>query len=313
MLKLIGNRLLATIPLLLIVSVMVFSIVHLVPGDPAITILGENSTPERVAETRERLGLDDPILEQYGRWLSGAVRGDLGTSLFTSEPVSEALADRIPITLSLTAVSLVVAMLIGVTAGIVAAAKRGTFIDRLATLGASLGVAVPNYWLGSILIVTLALGRDWFPATGYTPPSESVVDWLRGLFLPAIALGSAAAAEIARQLRASLVDVLQQDYIRTARAKGMGRWLVIGKHGLKNAAMPLVTVIGFQVTVLLGGSVIVEQIFGIPGLGSLAVRKVLEQDIPVVQGIVLVSVLIVVIVNLLVDITYGWLNPKVRA
>lgn len=312
MLKVLGRRLLTMIPLLFVVSVVTFMLVHLIPGDPAVTILGENSTPERVAEVNARLGLDDPLLEQYGRWVSGLPSLDLGTSLFSTEPVRDTLGARIPVTLSLTFSALLVALLIGVPAGVIAAANPGGWIDRVATFAATLGVAVPNYLLGSLLIVALALNGDLFPATGYTPITEDPGAWLRSITLPSVALGTAAAAEITRQLRGALIDVLQQDFIRTARAMGLKGKMVIGKYALKNAAIPLVTVLGFQVTALLGGTVIVEQIFGIPGLGQLAVRKVLEQDIPVVQGIVVVAVLVVVITNLLVDLTYTYLNPKVR-
>lgn len=310
--KIIVRRLLTTIPLLFIVTLVTFMLTHLIPGDPAITILGQDSTPERIEAVRARLGLDRPIVTQYIEWIGGVFRLDFGTSLFSSEPVSESLLRRIPVTLSLTGAALLVGILIGVPAGILAATNPGTWIDRVSTLGATLGVAVPNYLLGSLLIVFLAIRFDLFPATGYVSLTEDPFGWARSITLPALALGSAAAAEIARQLRGALKDVLDQDYIRTSRAMGLRGRLVIAKYGLKNAVIPLVTVIGFQVTSLLGGTVIIEQIFGIPGLGSLAVLKVLDQDIPVIQGIVLVSVFVVVFVNFVVDMLYTYLNPKVR-
>ncbi|MDY7100619.1 MAG: ABC transporter permease [Actinomycetota bacterium] len=310
--RVLGRRLLTTIPLVFIVTLATFMLTYLIPGDPAITILGQESTPERVEAVRERLGLDEPLLEQYADWISGVPTLDLGTSLFSSEPVRDTLANRIPVTLSLTAAALAVAVAIGVPAGIIAATNPGRWLDRLATFMATLGVAAPSYLIGALLIAGLAIENSLFPATGYTPISESFTGWLRSITLPAIALGTAAAAEITRQLRGSLRDVLQQDYVRTARAMGLRGRLVVAKYGLKNAMIPLVTVIGFQVTSLLGGTVLVEQIFGIPGLGSLAVAKVLEQDIPVVQGIVLVSVLVVVATNLVVDLLYSFLDPKVR-
>ncbi|MCO8126425.1 ABC transporter permease [Acidimicrobiia bacterium EGI L10123] len=306
------RRLLTMIPLLFFVTLGTFMLTHLIPGDPAITVLGDNSTPERVEAVRERLGLNEPLLSQYADWISGVPSLDLGTSLFSSEPVRDTLANRIPVTLSLTAAALFVAVLIGVPAGILAATNPGRWIDRVATIGATLGVAAPSYLIGSLLIAWLALKSSIFPATGYVPMEESVVDWARSITLPAVALGSAAAAEIARQLRGALRSVLQEDYVRTARAMGLRGRIVVGKYALKNAMIPLVTVIGFQVTSLLGGTVIIEQIFGIQGLGSLAVRKVLEQDIPVVQGIVLVSVFVVIAVNLVVDLMYSYLDPKVR-
>lgn len=307
-----ARRLATTIPLLFVVTLATFMLTYLIPGDPAITILGQESTPERIAAVRERLGLDRPLITQYISWVSGVVQLDFGTSLFSTEPVADSLLRRIPVTLSLTGAALAVGALIGVPAGIIAATNPGSWIDRIATLVATLGVAVPNYLLGSVLIVVFALRFKLFPATGYTPLSESVTGWLQSIALPAVALGTAAAAEIARQLRGALKDVLDQDYIRTSRAMGLQGRIVIAKYGLKNAMIPLVTVIGFQVTSLLGGTVIVEQIFGIPGLGSLAVLKVLDQDIPVIQGIVLVSVFVVVFVNFVVDMLYTYLNPKVR-
>lgn len=310
--RLLVNRLVTIVPTILFVCFVTFLLTHLIPGDPAITILGQESTPSRIAEVRERLGLNEPLLKQFWEWISGLPRLDLGTSLFSSEPVRDALASRIPVTLSLTISALVVAMLIGIPAGIIAAVNPGRWIDRVVTFLATLGVAAPSYLIGALLIAGLALRNDIFPATGYIPINDSITGWLRCITLPAVALGMAAAAEIARQLRGALRDVMQQDYIRTARSMGVSGRLVIAKYGLKNAAIPLVTVIGFQVTSLLGGAVIIEQIFGLPGLGSLAVRKVLEQDIPIVQGIVLISVLVVVLTNLIVDVLYTYLDPKVR-
>lgn len=313
MLQLVVRRLLALVPLLFLVSLIVFSLVLIIPGDPAITIAGENATEAQIEATRDRLGLNDPLIVQYGRWAGNAIQGDLGTSLFSSRSVAGAIAERFPVTLTLTAASLAIALMISIPAGIAAATRRGTWVDRASTFGASLGVAMPNFWLGLVLVLVFALWNPWFPATGYVPISEDPVRWLRHITLPALTLGTAAAAETTRQLRSALSDVLQQDYIRTARAKGLPGWLVTFKHGLKNAAVPVVTVIGLQVSLLLGGSVIVEQVFGIPGLGQLAIRAVLERDIPMIQGIVVATTVTVLFVNLLVDLTYGWLNPKVRA
>lgn len=313
MLQLILRRLLALIPMLFLVSLIVFSLVLIIPGDPAITIAGENATEAQVEATRERLGLNDPVLVQYGRWAGSAIQGDLGTSLFSSRTVSGAIAERFPVTLSLTFSAILIAMLIAIPAGIIAATRRGTWMDRTATFGASLGVAMPNFWLGLVLVLVFALWNPWFPAIGYVGFTENPYQWARHMFLPALTLGTAAAAETTRQLRSALSDVLHQDYIRTARAKGLRNRVVVMKHALKNAAVPVVTVIGLQVSLLLGGAVIVEQIFGIPGLGQLAIRAVLERDIPMIQGVVVVTTVIVLFVNLLVDLTYGYLNPKVRS
>jgi peptide/nickel transport system permease protein len=313
MAQLVIRRLLALIPMVFIVSLMVFALVLLIPGDPAITISGENATEAQIQATRERLGLDDPVMVQYGRWASNAIQGDLGTSLFSSRSVSSAIAERFPVTLTLTISALIVALLIAIPAGIIAAMKRGSWIDRLATVGASAGVAMPNFWVGLVLIIIFALELEWLPALGYVSFRDDPVEAIKHLILPALTLGTAAAAETTRQLRSALVDVLHQDYIRTAKAKGLRGRAVITRHALKNAAVPVITVIGLQVSLLLGGSVIVEQVFGIPGLGQLAIRAVLERDIPMIQGVVVVTTVIVLLVNLLVDLAYGWLNPKVRA
>lgn len=313
MLKYTVRRVLMIIPLIFMVSLGVFALVHMIPGDPAITISGENATEAQIQATRERLGLDDPVVVQYLRWASAAAQGDLGQSLFSSRTVAGAIIERFPVTLSLTAGAVLVSLAISVPAGIIAAIRRGRWPDRVATLFVSVGIAMPNFWLGILLIILLALMLPVFPAVGYARISEEgIAAWAHSLVLPSLTLGMAAAAETTRQLRSSLYDVLNQDYIRTARAKGMGGAVIIGKHALKNAAVPVITVLGFQVAFLLGGSVVVEQIFGLPGLGGLAIRAVLERDIPMIQGIVVVTALLVMLVNLVVDLTYAYLDPRVR-
>lgn len=312
MLRFLTRRLLLMVPLLLIVSFMVFGLVLLVPGDPAITLAGDNATEEQIEEIREDLGLNDPVWEQYGRWAGGAIQGDLGVSLFSGRSVAKSIGERLPVTLSLATSALVIALLIAIPAGIVAAMNRGRWIDSAATLGATVGLAMPNFFLGLVLVLIFALRLGWLPATGYVALEDSPSLWARHIALPALTLGVAAAAETTRQLRASLSDVLQQDYVRTARAKGLRQRVVIFKHGLKNAAIPVVTVLGFQVAFLLGGSVIVEQLFALPGVGGLAIRAVIDRDLPVIQGVVVFSAVLVMVVNLVVDLLYGWLNPKVR-
>lgn len=306
------RRVLLMVPLLVLVSLGVFTLVLLIPGDPAITLAGENATDAQIAATRERLGLDDPILVQYLGWAGSALTGDLGSSLFSNESVTGAILGRFPVTIALTCAAMLVALVVAVPAGIVAAVYRDRWPDRVATLATSVGISLPNFWVGILLIIVLALMFPIFPAVGYTPISEGVGAWAHGLVLPGITLGTAVAAEITRQLRGSLHDVLQQDFIRTARANGLPGSVVIAKHGLKNAAVPVVTVMGFQVGFLLGGSVIVERVFGLPGLGDLAIRSVLQRDIPMIQGIVVVTAVVVMLINLLVDLSYGYLNPKVR-
>ncbi len=312
MITTIGKRLVALVPLLFVVSFAVYSLLLLVPGDPAVTLAGDNPTPELIAETRARLGLDDPILVQYGRWLGHAVRGDLGNSLYSSQSVTSAVTARLPVTLSLTVASLTFALLVSVPAGLLAARRPGGVIDRLASFGSSLGVALPSFWIGLVLIIVFTIKVKWLPPVGYVGFLDSPLVWLRHMILPAVSLGSVAAAETTRQLRGSMVDVLGADYIRTARAKGVRQRGVLLKHALRNAAGPVLTVLGLQVTFLLGGSVIVEQLFNIPGLGSLAINAVLSRDVPVIQGVVIVAVLVAVFANLLVDIAYGLLDPKVR-
>nr|WP_228046676.1 ABC transporter permease [Saccharopolyspora sp. HNM0983] len=307
------RRIGAMVPLLVLVSLIVFGLVLLVPGDPAVTIAGEDATDAQIAATRQRMGLDDPLLEQYWRWASAAVQGDLGTSMFSNRSVSGAIAERFPATLSLTAMAIVLALLVSVPAAIAAALHRGGWIDRTATLGTAVGVAMPNFWLGLLLATVFALHLDLLPATGYVPLDDAPLAWLAHLLLPAATLGLAAAAELTRQLRSALIDVFDQDYLRTARAKGLRGGSVVTKHALKNAATPVVTVLGMRISVLLGGTVVVEQIFGIPGLGQLAIEAVLQRDLPMVQGVVVVTAVLVMLANLAVDLSYGYFNPKVRA
>jgi peptide/nickel transport system permease protein len=312
MLRLVIQRLLALIPLLFIVSVLTFSFTSLLPADPADLIVGQQGTPEQYKEVRERLGLNQPIVTRYFHWVGRALHGDLGTSFFNSVKVTDAVMQRLPVTASLTAVSAMIAIIVGLAAGIAAAIRPRSLVDRFATLGATFGQAVPNFWFGLLLAAIFAVGLRWFPATGFTPITQSPWGWLRSVTLPALALGLASSAAIARQVRSSMVGVLQQDYIRAARAQGLSRRRVIFKHALKNALVPVVAVLSFQITVLLGGALIVEQVFAINGLGTLAITAVRRQDIPMIQGLVLVMVGLVVIVQLATDLIYGYLNPKAR-
>jgi peptide/nickel transport system permease protein len=312
MLRLILQRLLALVPLLFIVSVLTFSFTSLLPSDPVDLIIGDNGTQEQYELVRERLGMNQPVVVRYFQWLGKAVQGDLGTSFFNSVSVMGAVMQRLPVTLSLTAMSALIAILIGVAAGVAAALRPQSWVDRFATLGATFGQAVPNFWFGLILVAIFAVNLRWFPATGFTPITQSPWEWLRSVILPSIALGTASSAAIARQVRSAMVGVLQQDYIRAARAQGLSARRVIFKHALTNAMVPVVAVLSFQITVLLGGALIVEQVFAINGLGTLAIGAVRQQDIPMLQGLVLVMVGLVVIVQLATDVVYGLLNPKAR-
>ena len=312
MLRLIAQRLLALVPLLFVVSVLTFSFTSLLPSDPVDLILGDTGTTEQHEMLRERLGLNEPIHVRYFQWLGRAAQGDLGTSFFNSVSVTGLVMQRLPVTFSLTAISAMIAIVIGVAAGIAAALRPQSWVDRFATLGATFGQAVPNFWFGLILIAIFAVNLRWFPATGFTPLTQSPWEWLRSVILPSIALGTSSSAAIARQVRSAMVGVLQQDYIRAARAQGLSTRRVIFKHALTNAMVPVVAVLSFQITVLLGGALIVEQVFAINGLGTLAIGAVRQQDIPVLQGLVLVMVGLVVAVQLVTDVIYGLLNPKAR-
>lgn len=307
------QRLIATVPLVVIASIFIFGLVHLMPGDPAETIAGDSASEEQIEAIRVQLGLDRPVIVQYADWASRAATGDLGTSLFGGVRVADAIMARLPVTLSLTLAATAVALIIGVSAGVTAALRPGSLVDRLLTAAASLGLSVPNFWFGLILVVVFALGLGWFPATGYVPFGQDPVGWARSLALPAIALGTSGASGLARQTRGAMVDVLQRPFIQSAEAKGLPTRVVVGKHGLKNAAIPVVTVLGLQLSSLLSGAIIIEQVFALPGLGQLAITAVNRRDIPTIQGIVLATTLIVAFTNLLVDICYGWLNPKVRS
>ena len=313
MIKFALRRLLSALPTLALVSVLVFALVQLSPGDPAVVAAGPEASAEQIAEVREQLGLNAPVLEQYFSWAGGALTGDLGNSILSGYGVMSSISERLPVTLSLALLSIIVALLIAIPMGTIAAVKSGSWVDRAVILLTSAGIAIPSFAVGLLLIYLFALTLSWLPATGFTPLEESPWQWFRGLLLPSIALGLAVAAELARHIRASLRDVLQSDYVRTARAKGLGTWKVLGKHGLKHAAIPVVTVLGLQISHLLGGAIVVEQVFGLPGVGSLAVRAVFTRDYPVIQGVALLAAVAVILINILVDLSYSYFNPRIRA
>lgn len=312
MISLLVSRIAGLVPLLLIVSLMTFSLLHLVPGDVRDRILGNDATVEQYEALGEKLGLNDPLLVQYGRWLFDAVQGDLGTSAYNSQKVTDAVLDTLPVTLSLTFGGMFVAILIGVPAGVYAGLHQGSYIDRLAVLIATVGQSLPNFWIAMLLIIPLGLVWQVVPATGFVSPADSFTGWIQSIAVASIALGTSASAALARQTRGAIIDVLKQDYIRTARAKGLSRRVVTFKHALKNAAVPVITTIGFQVNGLLGGALIVEQVFGLHGFGSLAIDAVRTQNMPMMQGVVVMGTLVIVVVNILVDLAYGFVNPKVR-
>lgn len=294
-------------------SILAFSLVQLVPGDPAVTLAGDSPTDAQIAAIREQLGLNQSLIGQYFSWLGSVLSGDLGTSLFSAQPVLDAINQRLPVTLYLVLGALVTAVLLGVPLGVIAGAHRGRLADRIASVITAVALSAPSYVVGLVLIVFLANRLQWFPPTGYVDLSAGFVEWAKHLVLPSIALGLVPAAILARQLRSALIGVLAQDYTRTATAKGLPRRTVLLKHALKNAAVPGVTALGTQMAVVIGSTVLIEQIFGIQGLGALAYNAALQQDIPVIQGVVLVCAVAVQVINLGVDVMYGWLNPKLRA
>ena len=312
-LRYLARRLGSTIPMLVMVGLITFLLIHITPGDPAAVVAGENASQEAIDAARVRLGLDKPFPVQFWHWLAGVLSGDLGTSFTSGKPVTTLIFDRMPITLSLTAGATLIGLLIAVPLGVFAATQRGSWLDKTTIFGTSLGIAAPEFFIGLLLVLLVALEWGWLPATGYIPFEEDPVEWLRRLTLPSITLGLGVAAELARQVRGAMIDVLSRDYIQTARAKGLSWFSIIIKHGLKNAAIPVVTVLGLQIRRLLGGTVIVEQIFAMNGVGSLAVRAVFLRDLPVLLGVALTTAVIVLIVNLLVDMSYGYFDPKVRA
>jgi peptide/nickel transport system permease protein len=312
MLTYVIRRVLATIPVMAVVALFVFSLLYIAPGDPAAVIAGDQATPADVERIRQSLGLDRPFLIRFGEWCWQILHGDLGTSIFTNLPVANLIAQRIEPTLSLMAVTLVFAVCIAVPMGVVAAWKAGTWIDRAIMAFAVLGFSVPVFVVGYLLADIFALQLDWLPVQGYTPLSNGLWPWLENLILPAVALGSVYVALIARITRAAMLEVLQQDYIRTARAKGIGQTDLLFVHALKNAAVPIVTVIGLGIALLIGGAVVTETVFAIPGVGRLTVDAILRRDYPVIQGIVLLFSFVYVLVNLVIDLLYTVLDPRIR-
>ena len=313
LLGLIARRLLSIIPTLAVVTFVIFGLTALIPGDAAVTLAGGiDAKPDAIEEMRTELGLDKPFIERYVDWLGDAARLDLGTSLFTNDPVTEELGSKLPITLGLAALVFAFAVLVAGVVGIAGGLRPGSLLDRLLLLGSSASIALPSFWVAMLLVIFISVGKRWLPPFGFVHFGDDPVEWLRHLILPAIALALAPAAVIARQLRGGLADTMQASFIRTAWAKGGSTRQVVVGHALKNSAGPAVTVIGLQLGAVLGGAVLIERIFSIPGMGSFLIDAVYAQDIPVVQGIAVTFVLIQVLVSLAVDITYGYLNPKVR-
>ncbi len=312
MLGYIARRVLSTIPVMAFVALFVFSLLYIAPGDPAAVIAGEQASPEDVEKIRKSLGLDRPFLVRFTEWSVHILQGDLGTSMFTGLPVTELIMQRVEPTLSLMVVTLLMAVAVAVPIGVVAAWQAGTWIDRLIMAFSVFGFSVPVFVVGYLLAYFFALELDWLPVQGYTPIASGFWPWLENLILPAIALGFIYIALIARITRATMLEVLSQDYIRTARAKGVGQGGVLFLHALKNAAVPIVTVIGIGVALLIGGAVVTESVFAIPGLGRLTIDAIVRRDYPLIQGLVLMFSFVYVLVNLGIDLIYTLLDPRIR-
>ncbi|WP_370286195.1 ABC transporter permease [Pseudooceanicola nanhaiensis] len=309
--RMLTRRLLQTVPVLILATFSVFMLLKLLPGDVAITLAGENASAERIAEIRQNYGLDQPLLIQYATWAWNALQGDLSASLLSGEEVTTTLARVFPNTLFIVCYAILISIVLGVPLGILAAARAGGLADRMVMLLSSIGVALPNFWIAMIFVVAFALNRTWFPATGFVSPFEDPLSAIWYATLPAVALAASGVAEVSRQLRSSLVEILQSQHFRTLHAKGLPFRSILWKHGLRNVSVNLLTVISLLVNRTLAATVVVEVVFAIPGMGNTIVNATLQRDFPVVQGAVLAMVLTVITVNLVTDMLYSVLDPRI--
>jgi peptide/nickel transport system permease protein len=313
MLAFIIRRLASTVVVMAIVGIFIFLLLHLSPGDPAAIIAGDNATQEQITAIRQKLGLDDPLPVQFFRWAAGVLSGDLGISIFSNVPVTTLVKQRLEPTISLAFTTIILAVTLAIAAGVLASWKAGTWVDRLVMVLSVVSFSVPVFVVGYLLIYVFAITLRWLPVQGYVPISEGFFwGWFRHLILPSIALGLAYVALIARITRTAMLDVLAEDYMRTARAKGVATSPMLLKHALKNAGVPIVTVIGIGIALLIGGVVITETVFNLPGIGRLVVDAISKRDYPIIQGVILIFSGVYVIVNLLVDLTYTLLDPRIR-
>ena len=310
MLRFIGHRLLIAIPTILLISVFVFMLQKLLPGDPVLALAGEDRNPEMLEFLREKYRLNDPIYVQYFNWVWNALQGDLGISLRTNQNVTTLIAQKLPVTIQLALMALAFAVVIGIPAGILSAYRKGTWIDWVANVVALSGLSVPNFWLGIMMILLVSVNLGWLPASGYQPFTDDPLQSLKTMMMPAFVLGTGLAATLMRHTRSAMLGVLQSDYVRTARAKGLNERAVVVKHALRNALVPVVTVVTLLFGELLAGAVLTEQIFTIPGFGKLVVDAVFNRDYAVVQGIVLCTAIAFILMNILSDALYRVLNPK---
>ncbi len=300
------------VPVLLGVVVVVFIMIKLAPGDPAASLLGVQATPAELARVRHGMGLDRTWPEQFGIWLAGVVRGDLGSSYISKKPVGELILTRLPVTVELAIVGTVLAALVGISAGVLSAAKRYSRLDYAITTVALFGVSMPTFWFGILLILLFSLYLGWLPASGFVPLNKDPLKHVQALLMPSVALGVFLAGSLARFSRNSMVETLALGYVRTARAKGLANSRVLWVHALRNSLIPTVTVLGSQFGALLGGAVIIEQVFAYPGVGTLLLTAISQRDYPVVEGVVLVVAALVVLTNLIVDVAYTWLDPRIK-
>ncbi len=310
--KYIFQRILMMIPVLFFVTILIFSLIHLTPGDPAQMILGQEASPEALHNLRHKLGLDKPLSVQYFDWINDVIRGDLGNSVRDNRSVAQTIFKKIPITLELAFLGIIISIIIAIPAGIIAAVKKGTWFDYSGTLIALGGVSMPSFWVGIMLVYLFAVKLDILPPSGYVSPGEDLSENLKLMIMPSLSLGIRMAAVTMRMMRSSLLEVLQKDYIRTAEAKGLPRLTLIIKHAVRNSLISVVTVVGLQITAFLGGAVITETIFAIPGFGRLIVQSIFNRDFPMLQGSILIMSAMVIFVNILVDLSYSYLDPRIK-
>jgi len=312
MLKYLLHRLALVVPTLFFVSVLIFGLQQLLPGDPAIALAGEDRDPNVVAYLRAKFHLDEPLPVRYGYWLSGVLHGDLGESVRIQKPVLELILEKLPVTIQLATMAMIIALAIGITAGVISAVKKDTWLDYAANVFALWGLSTPNFWLGILLILVFAVQLGWLPASGYVSPFEDLKANLSAMIMPAFVLGNAIAAVLMRHTRSAMLQVLSSDYVRTARAKGLDERVVVLKHALRNALIPIITLGALEFGTLLSGAVLTEQVFSIPGFGKLIVDAVFNRDYSVVQGVVLFTATVYITLNLLADLAYFVVNPRMR-
>jgi len=310
--RVILRRIAGAIPVVLLVTLITFGLMRLIPGDVSAALAGVSATPAEREQIRHNLGLDQPVQFQLVRWYSDLLRGDLGRSLFLGKPVTSATFERLPVSLSLSAYALVLTLVLGLGSGILAAMRQNSWVDQAAMIFAMLGISMPNFWIGLMMIVLFSVHLGWLPTGGYVPIEQDFLGWLRAATMPAVSLALLQVGLLARITRSTMLEVLRQDYVRTARAKGLPNYLVIGKHALANAMIPIVTVVGIIVSLLISGSVVTETVFSIPGVGQLLTSAILNRDYPMIQGALLFVTLLVVGINIAMDIAYAWLDPRVR-